>query len=517
MKKFRNIAIAIATTVAVVSCNDAIDVVQDGEIYPSEALTSVKNMENYLNGAIYGSLDNSDAIKHTSLFTDELRIGPANSGQDLSNFRWIITPNNGYASGIWGSNYTTINRVNTLVTTAESITPASADVVKYNSTLAEARGLRALSYLNLMTYFSTDTKNPSALGVMLSLKPISVGEVLPRVSNADIWAAVEADLDFAYANIGGNTAHPAPLFLGKAGISAIRARMYLYRGNYVLAKQHAQQAISDSGLTMTVATPVPGGVPGTVAWNNVFYTVAGGTSPYRQMWADTNNGENIFKLSRPNTVTTGIGQLYTTNTSSLSGSPLWVTGLNLFNNYSFTPNDIRRYAFTDPSSNTYNSTTGAVVAIGNDQVIDKYPGKTSTPLRNDIKLFRITEMQLILAECAAMGSTADLVTAATIVRSVRQARTFSGTAALPVYATAADAARDILRERRIEFAFEGHRFIDLKRLGAAAGVGIDRNTNDDRLIISNPTTLSLTDYRWTLPIPASEINGNPTIVQNPGY
>ncbi|WP_332453900.1 RagB/SusD family nutrient uptake outer membrane protein [Chryseobacterium aquaticum] len=516
MKKFRNIAIALATSLALVSCSDAIDIVQDGEIYPSEALTSVKNMENYLNGAIYNSLDNSDAIKHTSLFTDELRVGPANSGQDLSSFRWIITPNNAYANGIWASNYTTINRINTLVTTAETITPESADVAKYNSTLAEARALRALSYLNLMTYFSTDIKNNSALGVMLSLKPISVGEILPRVSNAEIWSAVEADLNFAYTNIGSNPNRAAPLFLGKAAVSAIRARMYLYRGNYNLAKQHAQQAINDSGLAMTVATPVPGGTPGSTAWNNVFYTVAGGTSPYRQMWADTNNGENIFKLSRPNTVTNGIAQLYTTNTTSISGSPLWVTGINLFANYSFTPNDIRRYAFADPSSNTYNS-SGAVLAIGNDQVIDKYPGKTSTPLRNDIKLFRITEMQLILAECAAMGSPTDLTTAATIVRSVRQARAFSGTPALPVYATVADAARDILRERRIEFAFEGHRFIDLKRLGATAGVGIDRNANDDRFITSNPTTLGLSDYRWTLPIPSSEINGNPTIVQNPGY
>lgn len=505
MKKFRNIAIAIATTVAVVSCNDAIDVVQDGEIYPTEALTSVANMENYLNGAIYGSLDNQDAIKHTSLFTDELRIGPANSGQDLSNFRWIITPNNGYASGIWGSNYTTINRINTLVSTAQSITPAPADVARYNSALAEARGLRALSYLNLMTYFSTDTKNESALGVLLSLEPIAVGQTLPRVANGAIWAAVEADLNFAYTNIGGNPLHAAPLFLGKAGISAIRARMYLYRGNYVLAKQHAQQAITDSGLAMTVATPVPGGVPGSTAWNNTFYTIAGGTSPYRQMWADTNNGENIFKLSRPNTVVTGIAQLYTTNTTSLSGSPLWATGLNLFANYSNTPNDIRRYAFVDPSS------------AGSDFIIDKYPGKTSTPLRNDIKLLRITEMQLILAECAAMGSPTDLATAATIVRNVRQARAFAGTVALPVYATSADAARDILRERRVEFAFEGHRFIDLKRLGAAAAVSIDRNTNDDKIITTSPTTLSLSDYRWTLPIPASEINGNPTIVQNPGY
>lgn len=518
MKNFRNIAIVIAASVAIVSCSDAIEIVQDGEINPDVALTTVANMENYLNGAVYTSLDNAAAIKYTSLFTDELRIGPANSGQDLSNFRWIITPNNGYASTIWSSNYTTINRVNTLVAASEKITPASSDVAKYNSTIAEARAFRALSYLNLMTYFSTDTKNNSALGVMLALKPMAITETLPRVSNAEIWAAVEADLNYAYTNIGYNpTARPTPFFLGKAGVSAIRARMYLYRGNYTLAKQHAQQAITDSGLTMTVATPVPSGTPGQVAWNNTFYAAAGGPSPYRQMWVDTVPGENIFKLSRPAVGQGGIADMYTTNTTSLSGSPLWTAGLNLFTAFSNTANDIRRYAFLDPSSNTYNATTGAVVAIGNDQVIDKYPGKGNTPLKNDVKLFRITEMQLILAECAAQGSPADLTTAATIVRSVRQARVMSGTATLPVYASVQDALRDILTERRVEFAFEGHRFIDLKRLGTAANVGISRNSNDDRIITSSPVTLSLTDYRWTLPIPANEINGNPGIQQNPGY
>ncbi|WP_445431829.1 RagB/SusD family nutrient uptake outer membrane protein [Chryseobacterium indoltheticum] len=512
MKNFRNIAMIIAASVAIVSCNDAIDIVQDGEINPDVALTSVTNLENYLNGAVYNALDNSSAIKYTSLFTDELRIGPGNTGSDLANFRWIITPNNGYAAGIWSENYTTINRVNTLVAAAEKITPSSTEASKLNSTVAEARAIRALAYLNLMTYFSTDTKNENALGVMLPLKPMTITEVLPRVPNSEVWAAVESDLNFAYTNVGHTAGsppviqRPAPLFISKAGISAIRARMYLYRGNYTLAKQYAQQAITDFGIPMTAATPVPAGTPGSTAWNTAFYTPTGGTSPYRQMWVDTIPGENIFKLARPSTGTlSGIAALWTTNTTNFTGAVLWSTGLNLFSLYSNTPNDIRRYAFVDPTSEQ------------NFYIIDKYPGKQTTPLRNDIKLFRVTEMQLILAECAANGSPTDLTTAATIIRNIRQARMMSGTAILPVYTNVQAALRDILIERRVELAFEGHRFIDLKRLGTAAGVGISRNAGDDRINSSTPLTLNLTDYRWTLPIPASEINGNPGIQQNPGY
>lgn len=506
MKNFRNIAMVVVASVAMASCSDSIDILQDGEIYPVEALTNTTNLESYLNGAVYTSLGNSAAIKYTSLFTDELRIGPSNSGQDLSNFRWIITPNNGYASSIWGSNYTTINRVNNLVTAAEKFVPDTTEEVKYKNTLAEARALRALSYLNLLAYFSTDTKNDNATGVMLALKPMEITEILPRVTNAEIWATMEADLNYAYANIGNlASVRPAPYFLGKAGVNAIRARMYLYRGKYDLAKQYAQQAIADSGLSLTIATPVPSGTPGTTTWNNSFYTLAGGPSQYRQMWVDTIPGENIFKLSRPAIGQGGIADIYTTNTTSLAGSPLWTTGLNLFNLYSNTNNDIRRYAYVDPSS------------ASNAYVIDKYPGKGNTPLNNDIKLFRVSEMQLIIAEAEVLGTSSDLAAAANIVRSIRQARTFSGTAVLPVYTTQQEALRGILVERRIELAFEGHRLHDLKRLGSIANVGIDRNANDDRIIASTPLTLSLTDYRWTLPIPASEINGNPSIQQNPGY
>lgn len=505
----------IATTVAIVSCNDAIDIVQDGEINPDLTLTTVNNLENYLNGAVYNSMDHSSAIKYTSLFTDELRIGPSNTGQDLANFRWVITPNNGYASAIWGENYTTINRVNTLVAASEKITPATTDETSiFRSTVAEARAIRALAYLNLMTYFSTDTKNDNALGVMLPLKPMSITEVLPRVSNSQVWAAMEADLNFAYQNIEipvGNpptVRRPKPLFMSKAAVSAIRARMYLYRGNYPMAKQYAQQAITDAALPMTAATPVPAGTPGSAAWNTAFYTATGGPSPYRQMWVDTIPGENIFKLARPSTGNlSGIAALWTTNTTNIGGAPLWTTGLNLFNLYTNTLNDVRRYAFVDPTSTT------------NVYVIDKYPGKLTTPLRNDIKLFRVTEMQLILAECAANGAPTDLATAANIIRNIRQARNMSTTVPVPVpvYTTVQQALRDILVERRVELAFEGHRFIDIKRLGQVAGVSIDRNAGDDRLNSATPLTLPLSDYRWTLPIPANEINGNPTIQQNPGY
>ena len=73
-------------------------------------------------------------------------------------------------------------------------------------------------------------------------------------------------------------------------------------------------------------------------------------------------------------------------------------------------------------------------------------------------------------------------------------------------------------ERRKELAFEGHRYIDLKRLGADAGVpGTDRDATDGANSNAiSPLNILLGDYRFTLPIPQAEININP-LIQNPGY
>jgi len=129
-------------------------------------------------------------------------------------------------------------------------------------------------------------------------------------------------------------------------------------------------------------------------------------------------------------------------------------------------------------------------------------------------MFRLSEMYFILAECAVNDN--DLVSARNYIHQVRQARNYSGSATTPVYASQQEAWADILKERRVELAFEGHRYIDLKRLAAKAGVTMDRNRTDDRPGIA-VTNLPNGDYRYTLPIPLAEIAGNPNIQQNPGY
>ena len=64
---------------------------------------------------------------------------------------------------------------------------------------------------------------------------------------------------------------------------------------------------------------------------------------------------------------------------------------------------------------------------------------------------------------------------------------------------------EIIKQRRIELAFEGHRFFDLKRRGV------------DIVKTAPYTTLLYNDFKILANIPTREIDANPNLPQNFGY
>ena len=123
-------------------------------------------------------------------------------------------------------------------------------------------------------------------------------------------------------------------------------------------------------------------------------------------------------------------------------------------------------------------------------------------------------MYFILAEAEIAQGAMPFTAASNLLGEVRASRITSPAAV--TYTSVQDAWRDLLNERRKELCFEGHRYLDLKRLGALANVSIDRSIEDD-IIPGAELTLPITDHRFTFPIPNSEIIANSNMVQNPGY
>jgi hypothetical protein len=525
MKKMRLIfASAFVAFLGLTSCEDAYNIEQPGELN-EESLTTVEDMQAYLNAGVYASLSNSSEIAFTAIFTDETGVGTSNGGSDLDTHRFLVNSDNGYAFGIWYGHYGTINRVNRLLRIANRIgVPTDpTELATYNAILGQARAARAYSYLQLMAFYSPNMTDDSAEGVMfLGDNVPGAGDDYPKSTNGEIFTAMEADLDYAYDNVTSTDYK----YITKNMVNALRARMYLYRGNFTLAKQYALAVINTPGLSLTAATPVPANAPtnpavgAANAWNVSFYGNSS-TNPYRRMFADLAQGEVIFALARPSSGSwENLAANFTQNTTTASGSPRWEVSRALFNKFTQVPGDVRRYVNVDPTSViNANYDQPNVDYIATDRlIIDKYPGKTGAVLRNDAKIFRVSEMYLILAECYAHEGTLNGTSGsvASVIKSLRDARNFLGAQALPNYATATDAYADVLLERQKELCFEGHRYVDIKRLGTLAGQTILRHITDDQ-IQSVPLSLANDDYRLTLPIPRAELNANNALQQNPGY
>lgn len=132
---------------------------------------------------------------------------------------------------------------------------------------------------------------------------------------------------------------------------------------------------------------------------------------------------------------------------------------------------------------------------------------------DDWIVYRYGDVLLLLSECLnEEGKTTD---ATTYLNQVRARAGLSATSA-----TSQEELREaIAKERRVELAFENHRWLDLVRTGQAVKVmkafGVKIKQQESYLPANAYT--DITTDRLLFPIPQSEMDINPKLTQNPGY
>ena len=141
-------------------------------------------------------------------------------------------------------------------------------------------------------------------------------------------------------------------------------------------------------------------------------------------------------------------------------------------------------------------------------------------------VFRIAEIYLNYAE--AKFELGDEVTAREYVNKVRR-RASVNLPDIPATVTGEDLRRRIYNERRIELAFENHRFFDVRRWKIATTVEnakittydiyLNKSTGVKRYekVVLLDRSNTFKDYQSLLPIAQDERQRNPQIDQNPGY
>jgi hypothetical protein len=327
--------------------------------------------------------------------------------------------------------------------------------------------LRAYAHFNLFRMFSTSYTDGAALAVAYVTVPV-VTEKFPRISVSDFYSSLAADLNEAAGLLNGiSTASNG--YVTYDFVTALRARIALYKKDYSAAITYSNELI-----------------------NSGKYQLADNQTEFDEIWNDGNlDTETIFKAKRLNGQG-AIGNIFTAG----DNATVYLNPSEKLRN-SITSGDLRDVYFK----------TGS---LSNQLEVNKYPGNSAGVIGlNDIKIFRISEIYLIRAE--ALANSGQLATGSADYNAVAKAR--NGSHVDYTFASTNDAKVVLLEERFREFAFEGHRFFDLKR----TGTDITRNATDCATTVNSACTLPASNFRFTMPIPTAERRINPGLQQNPGY
>jgi len=513
-----------------VSCQDAYEIDQPGFVTDeSQVFNNNASIQRGIN-ALYNTISTETEIDFGSIFTDEVGLGYQNGGQGINDgsFNFVLESGNSAAATFWSSNYNIINRINRMLSSVNvMIEKNNSELEELKKSKAELLALRAFANLKLFSYFTPDYTNPNGLSIMKLdfMQTDDYSVLLPRATVSEIVDFIEKDIEEARELRFNNEefAGADNTYVSKAFVNTILVKLYSMTGNYDGVIANAEEIINSNAYFLNDGT------------NFLFMFNDNGLD---------DNSEIIFRLKRVVNQGGGVANIWYTNRPNISGSVQFEVGRSLYNevdrldpaNFNKLDTEPRRdiryqvIVHSDSEVATNYSSLSYDLYIQRDKLlVGKYLGRTQALMQNDIMVFRTADVLLTLAEARAAkgaysGTNAmgDFSTVSSIIYNIRMSRinnidfpSLVEPAAMPTITTAQSAWQAILNERRIELAFEGHRYLDVKRIGSKANVGFVRDSQD--CVRNSACNLSPTDYKMTLPIPRAEIIANRNMVQNPGY
>ena len=454
------------------------NVPQAGELEDPNFYLTIDELQSGLLNAYSKYIPENDILIN-SVFTDNCKPGFGNNGQQINFYNWDLSSEDTNVNSLWSSYYNLINQCNRVIESSESESLLSnivsnTDIDEINFIKGQAYVLRAVAYLALASYFTTDYTDNNALSVIILDGMPELFETFARNTNIEVYDFISNDLNLGLSLIPSSQTNNE--FINKDFITGLKARLALL--------QEDPSAIS---LAQTLIDSYP-------LSNHLQYS---------SIFMDTDNTEVIFKAAR-SSGSAPVGALwYFTN----SGIPFIEASNSLYNSFLQNVEDVRLFV----NINFGSDNGGPSYPADNIHLINKYPGNI-TPFSNDVKVMRVSEMYLIKAEAQVTAN--DLDGAAETLKTIRDAR-FGYNTDIDFYSSQTDAYGAVLNERRLELAFEGHRYLDIKRFKDRLNMGINRDVLD--CAVQGNCIMPPSDYRLTLPIPQVELNANPSMVQNPGY
>ena len=468
------------------SCSDFLEQNPQTDLSENDFYKTADDITSAVNGA-YSSLQENDIYGNWYVFgeipSDNTRNQLSGSVTTQNEFdQFYIDTQNSMIANFWKAAYKVINRTNTVL--------GRIDGIEINTELAnryklECKFIRALMYFNLVRVYGD---------VPLVLKEISISESydILREPKENVYNQIITDLKEAQdLPVSYSTAEDGRATQGAA--KALLANVYMTLHKYAEAETILAEIINSGRYSLLENTPGSLNIDG---YKNVFSPV------------NHNSKEGIFEIQFLKGGY-GEGSNYANNFApENSGTNVVAVGgtggnnipeMDIYNAYE--EGDLRRdfsmsLGYYDNRKN-------------NEWVESRYVCKfmdvpyQNNDASNNYPVIRYADVILMYAEALNQnGKTAEACKYLNMTR--RRGFGYQTTETSPVDLQTTDKAQFALmveQERRVELAFENHRWFDLIRTGRAVEVMRSKG-------------FSLNETNLICPIPQKQIDVNPKLTQN---
>lgn len=468
------------------SCSDFLEQNPQTDLSENDFYKTADDILSAVNGA-YSSLQEGNIYGNWYVFgeipSDNTRNQLSGSVTTQNEFdQFYIDTQNSMIANFWKAAYKVINRTNTIL--------GRIDGIEINTELAnryklECKFIRALMYFNLVRVYGD---------VPLVLKEISISESydILREPKENVYNQIIADLKEAQdLPVSYSTAEDGRATQGAA--KALLANVYMTLHKYAEAETILAEIINSGRYSLLENTPGSLNIDG---YKNVFSPV------------NHNSKEGIFEIQFLKGGY-GEGSNYANNFApENSGTNVVAVGgtggnnipeMDIYNAYE--EGDLRRdfsmsLGYYDNRKN-------------NEWVESRYVCKfmdvpyQNNDASNNYPVIRYADVILMYAEALNQnGKTAEACKYLNMTR--RRGFGYQTTETSPVDLQTTDKAQFALmveQERRVELAFENHRWFDLIRTGRAVEVMRSKG-------------FSLNETNLICPIPQKQIDVNPKLTQN---
>jgi len=437
--------------------------------------------------------------KITLVISDDVaaNVGSDQKSKDLDNL--MLRSSDVPFAAVYTQIYEGIYRANLVIDRLDG----ENDLTSEDKTVlaSEAKFLRAWFHFQALKMFGTP---PLAMGIVEGID----AQALPNASQADLYAAILSDLSDAAqglpevwdgVNTGRATSWAAKSYIGKVNV---------WKKDYAAAIEAFEDVINNGPYQLMDNYEDNFNYNSENNVESIFEIQYGGPFSDDNLWVFDDTHSEDFKASQ------GIGRGWYWDAGN--GAPAgklgwWAPTKDLVD--SFEEGDRRLGSALYQEGDTYYTYDGGGQYVlpydtswsDTNFTFKKYRGPVNTVSENHApngqadfdneRWFRFAELKLLYAEALIQGGGSTVI-------AEQQINDIRNRAGLADLASGSDLMEAMMQEKRVELAFEPHRWFDITRWGIGASV-FGSSWNDKYNLF---------------PFPLSEIErSNGLLIQNPGY